>query len=59
VEVLCHVAQTRNVVLGDGSLKDNAIARSLLFDDSDNDLASQRGTQGKIVGMCKKTNKLM
>jgi len=38
VEVMCCVVQIRNVVLSDGSLKDNAIAEILLFNDSDNDL---------------------
>jgi len=46
VEVLCHVAQTSNVVLSDGSLKDNAITEILLFIDSDNDLSlSERNSR--------------
>jgi hypothetical protein len=46
VEVLCCVVQTSNVVLGDGSLKDNAIAEILLFNDSDNDLSlSERNSR--------------
>ena len=43
MEVLCRVIQTSNVVLSDGSLKDNAIAEILLFDDSDNDLSLSEG----------------
>jgi hypothetical protein len=58
--VLCDVAQTRNVVLSDGSLKDNAIAESLLFYDSDKDLSvSERDSREDCRNVCKKTKKLM
>lgn len=46
VEVLCCVVQISNVVLSDRSLKDNAIAKILLFDDSNNDLSlSERNSR--------------
>jgi hypothetical protein len=55
VEVLCHVAQTRNVVLSDGILKDSAIAESLPFNDSDNDLSlSERDSREDCRNVYKK-----
>lgn len=55
VEVLCHVVQTRNIILSDGSLKDNAIAKILLFNDSDNDLGlSERNSREGCRNMYKK-----
>jgi hypothetical protein len=42
VKELCHVVQTSNIVLSDGSLKDSAIAEILLFNDSDNDSSLSR-----------------
>lgn len=47
MEVLCRVVQTSNVVLSDGSLKDNAIVKILLFNDSDNDLSSSERNSGE------------
>lgn len=37
--MLCHLAQTRNVVQSGRSLKHSPVAEILLFEDSDNDLS--------------------
>jgi len=47
VEVLCRVVQTSNVVLSDGSLKDNAIVKILLYNDSDNYLSLSERNSGE------------